>query len=206
MEEKDYLQHLQGIKGLIESRTKFRALSGLSGVIAGCIAIIGAFSANHILHNANRSVYKDVRAEVFSTEVIQLLSVAALTLIGAATTGLFFSYRYARKTQGKLWNPAAIKALANFCIPAFSGAFFMLMLIFQQHYSLLAPSCLFFYGLALVNASHYMVSDVRALGVGMILTGAVAMLFPGHGLVLWTFGFGLLHIVYGAIMYFKYEQ
>jgi hypothetical protein len=28
----------------------------------------------------------------------------------------------------------------------------------------------------------------------------------GYGLLFWSMGFGVLHIVYGTVMYFKYER
>ena len=69
-----------------------------------------------------------------------------------------------------------------------------------------APSCLIFYGIALVNASKYTVSDVRYLGYLEILLGLINMQFIGKGLYFWAAGFGVLHIIYGLLMWWKYER
>jgi hypothetical protein len=32
------------------------------------------------------------------------------------------------------------------------------------------------------------------------------LFWPGYSLLAWATGFGLLHIIYGLAMYFKYER
>jgi len=39
-----------------------------------------------------------------------------------------------------------------------------------------------------------------------MLTGLMAAFLPEKGLLLWAFGFGVLHLVYGVILYWKYER
>ncbi|MES2397617.1 MAG: hypothetical protein V4549_16525 [Bacteroidota bacterium] len=70
----------------------------------------------------------------------------------------------------------------------------------------MAPSSLLFYGLALINASKYTLNDIRYLGICEIVLGLIASLYIGYGLLFWAAGFGVLHIVYGAVMYYKYER
>ncbi len=65
---------------------------------------------------------------------------------------------------------------------------------------------LVFYGLALINGSKYTLSDIRYLGLFVLMLGLMACFFVGYGLLAWTVGFGMLHIVYGALVYFKYER
>jgi hypothetical protein len=96
--------------------------------------------------------------------------------------------------------------LFNFSIPMLMGAVFTVALIWHGYYFLVAPSCLIFYGLALINAANYTFSDVKALGIALLITASFALFLPASGLALWAFGFGVLHIIYGAVMYFKYEK
>jgi hypothetical protein len=63
-----------------------------------------------------------------------------------------------------------------------------------------AAACLVFYGLALISASRHTLSDIRYLGMLQVALGCTALFFPGYGLIFWALGFGLLHILYGAIM------
>jgi len=67
-----------------------------------------------------------------------------------------------------------------------------------------APLTLIFYGLALVNASKYTLSEIRSFGIAEIVLGLIAMAFIGYGLLFWAIGFGLLHIIYGIIMHVRY--
>jgi hypothetical protein len=69
-----------------------------------------------------------------------------------------------------------------------------------------APSCLVFYGLALVNASKYTLTDIRYLGILEIVLGCANMYYPEWGIYFWAVGFGVLHIIYGLIMWWKYER
>ena len=60
--------------------------------------------------------------------------------------------------------------------------------------------------LALVNGGKYTVSDIRSLGITQIILGVIGLFLPGYGLEFWALGFGVLHIVYGVLMYRKYES
>jgi len=64
---------------------------------------------------------------------------------------------------------------------------------------------LIFYGLALVDAGKFTYGEVFYLGILEIITGLVSAFFPSLGLFFWIFGFGVLHVIYGLVMYRKYE-
>jgi hypothetical protein len=51
-----------------------------------------------------------------------------------------------------------------------------------------------------------MFDEIRYLGFTEIALGLISALYPGYGLIFWTIGFGLLHIIYGTIMYNKYDK
>jgi hypothetical protein len=65
---------------------------------------------------------------------------------------------------------------------------------------------LIFYGLALLLASPNVYEEVRSLGYAEIAIGLIAVALPGYGLLFWGVGFGIFHIVYGAVMYSKYDS
>jgi len=65
---------------------------------------------------------------------------------------------------------------------------------------------LVFYGMALSSAGKYTVHDIRILGLCEIVLGLVAGLSPDLALWFWAAGFGLLHVIYGIVMYMKYEK
>ena len=86
------------------------------------------------------------------------------------------------------------------------GGLFCLILLYHNISFLIAPSMLIFYGLALLNASKYTLKEIRYLGMIEICLGLFASTWIQFGIVLWGIGFGMLHIVYGTFMYFKYEK
>jgi len=91
-------------------------------------------------------------------------------------------------------------------IPMVAGGLYILKLIEHGSFGLIAPGCLIFYGLALVNGSKYTLGEVRFLGYGQIILGIINLWYTGYGLYFWAAGFGVLHIVYGVIMWSKYER
>jgi hypothetical protein len=91
-------------------------------------------------------------------------------------------------------------------IPMIAGGVFLLKLIVEGTYGVVAPGCLIFYGLALLNGSKYTLGEVRYLAYCEIILGIASCWFIGWGLYFWAIGFGVLHIVYGAFMLNKYER
>jgi hypothetical protein len=94
----------------------------------------------------------------------------------------------------------------NTMLPMLVGGLVILKMISDEYYTLIAPSALLFYGLALVNGSKYTLGEIRYVGYLEILLGIVCLAWPSHGLIFWTLGFGVVHIVYGIMMWRKYER
>ena len=98
------------------------------------------------------------------------------------------------------------KLLINMMIPLVAGGIFCIALIDYGMFGLVAPTTLIFYGLGLVNGGKYTLSDIHYLGLSEIALGLIALFNVGYGLEFWAIGFGILHIIYGTVMYFKYEK
>ena len=91
-------------------------------------------------------------------------------------------------------------------LPLVSGGLFILAMVQYNAWIFIAPACLIFYGIALVNASKFTLNEVKYLGICQIVLGLISTQFIGYGLYFWAFGFGVLHILYGIIMWLKYER
>lgn len=208
MNEQQHLQTLSDIKRIMERSSRFISLSGLSGVWAGLTGLGGAWIAFNWLNSyyaawEGRGNYLDADYALLRMKLILL---AAGVLLVALAGGTYFTWRRARRNRLPIWDATSRKVLINIGIPLATGAFFILGLIQDQYVSLVAPSCLVFYGLALVNASKYTLSDIRYLGIAEIVLGILNLFFLRNGLYFWTLGFGVLHIVYGIVMWWKYER
>ena len=91
-------------------------------------------------------------------------------------------------------------------VPLFTGGIFIFILLYQGYYAFIIPSMLLFYGLSLVSAGNFTFTMVKYLGLCEIALGLIAACLPGYGLLFWAFGFGVLHIIYGSLMYLKYDR
>lgn len=201
MENEKYLKDIQDIKHMMSQSTQFISLSGLSGILAGIYALIGAYIVNSLLE---QNKYDVVIIEGLTFKLIILTAVVVLLL--SLITAFIMTKQKAKKVGEKVWNAAAKRLLINFCIPLFTGGIFAILLLRHEIYGLIAPITLIFYGLACLNASKYTLKDVRYLGITEIVLGLIAVEFSGYGLYFWVMGFGICHIVYGAVMYFKYDR
>ena len=105
-----------------------------------------------------------------------------------------------------IWGNAARRLLWNTLLPMVAGGFFLWRMIELKQYEFIAPGSLIFYGVALVNGSKYTMGEVRYLGYGEIVLGIVNLWFFHYGLIFWVLGFGVLHIIYGASMWWKYDR
>lgn len=203
------LEDLKTIRKIMEESSRFISLSGLSGVFAGITAIAGAFVAFFLILD-NGSIHLDdyfrslTEQEIFSLRW-QLIADAALVLVISVLFALYFSVRKAKRDKKNVWTPVSKRFLINLLVPLVTGAVFILVLLYQNNIQLIVPCFLIFYGLALVNACKFTFSEIFYLGILEIITGLVSAFVPGWGLIFWIFGFGLLHIIYGLVMYRKYE-
>jgi len=206
MENEKYLKDLSEIRNIMDKSSRFISLSGFSGILAGIYSLIGAWLAYKTLYFDTVALGEYKNLEITETTVEILLIIAYSVLIASIATAVVLSSKKAKKRYESFWNATSRRLLFNFLIPLVSGGIFILLLIEKEMLGLVAPSTLLFYGLACVNASKYTIGDVRYLGITMIVLGLLSTWFLGYGLVFWALGFGVCHIVYGSMMYFKYDR
>jgi hypothetical protein len=205
MEKQKYLDDLQDIRTIMDRSSRFISLSGMSGVIAGVLALLGAYSAYQAVYeNQNYLSYR--RASITSESLITLLAIASSVLILSLLAGILLTRNKARKTNQKLWDSQSQRLLINLFIPLAVGGILCLILLSKGFIGLIAPLTLVFYGLALINASKYTLSEIRSLGIIEVALGLIGCQFVGYGLILWALGFGILHIIYGIVMHVKYDS
>jgi hypothetical protein len=116
------------------------------------------------------------------------------------------SYRKAQHRGERIWNATSRRILTHLAVPLLSGGSLLIVLLTHQMIGLLAPSSLIFYGLALHSAHTYTLMDVKYLGLMFVLLGLIGSYAVNYGLLLWTIGFGLMHMIYGSYIYFRYER
>ncbi len=205
-ETQDYEKDLASIRTMMERSVKFISLSGMAGVMAGLYALMGATAAYFIIHYPLSPLRYRIDSIQDNDNLWKLLVLAAVVLGASLLTGFWFSYRKAKKYNVKLFNATSKKLFISMAIPLVTGGIFILILLGTGHFGIAAPACLIFYGLALIQGSANLYDEVRYLGFCEIILGLVSALLPGYGLIFWALGFGVMHIIYGAIMYTKYDK
>ena len=201
MESKKYIEDLSEIKSLMNKSSRFISLSGLSGIMAGTFALIGAAIAYKISIPSNGN-YIILHSYKFKLLMLILAAVAFISVL----TAYLLTRRKAKKNQEEVWTDITKRLLINFLVPLITGGIYILIKLQSQHYGLTASLMLIFYGLALVNASKFTIGNIKYLGYAQIIIGLSCAAMPGFGLYFWALGFGVFHIIYGTIMYFKYDR
>jgi hypothetical protein len=211
MDQKQELEALRDIRNMMERSSRFISLSGWSGIAAGICALAGAFFAYNVISQGGsaslRSV-KDLNDFISLKEFMghRLFFIAAITFIAAFISSFSFTYFKSKRKNVPLWDATSKRLMINVAIPMIAGGFFLLRMVQMGYFGLIAPGCLIFYGLALVNASKYTLGEIRYLGYCQIILGIINCWNMGYGLYFWAGGFGILHIIYGVLMWTKYER
>ena len=210
-QQQEQLESIKAIRSMMERSSRFLSLSGLSGVIIGLMAIAGVIIAYTFLgldidepgyYNKMLNTDGTLNSSVFSFLLLELL----LLLIIALATAIFLSIGKATAKAIPIWDATAKRLVINFAVPLLTGALFCVILLHHGYINLIIPSTILFYGLAIYIASNYTLHDIRSLGLLNIGLGLVAAYFVDYALLFWGFGFGVLHIMYGLYIYFKYEK
>jgi hypothetical protein len=200
MSDNDYLKDISTIKNLMNKSSRFISLSGLSGILAGIYALIGAALTYYLVTTYSYGTLT-LDGWVFRYVFFILFMVAFLSVV----TGIYLTTKKAKQNGESIWDGSSKRLLFNFLIPLVAGGLYILIILSQGRYGQTGGLMLIFYGLALVSASKYSIGDIKYLGFTEIILGLIATLYPGYGFWLWVIGFGIMHIIYGTYMHFKYD-
>jgi hypothetical protein len=206
VKENEIQDELSTIRNLMERSSKFISLSGLSGILAGIYALIGAAIAYLLIYNGTSRVYITANIHTASLALFELIATAIMVLLLSIITGLILTVNKAKRKGQPVWGNTSRALLFNMALPLITGGLLILILLVRGYYGIVSPASLIFYGIDLVGASNFTFKDVRYLGISEIILGLLAACLPGYGLLFWAIGFGVLHIVYGTIMHFKYDR
>jgi hypothetical protein len=217
VEEKEIQNELTAIRGLMERSSKFISLSGLSGILAGVYALIGAFFVYRFIYSGLPAPFnpyipspdKDTTGISYgyiSNFPTPIIFIAIIVLAASILTGIILSKRKARQNGQSIWGNTSRTLLFYMAVPLLTGGIIIALFSNYGIIAFIVPTMLIFYGLALVSASNFTFTDVKYLGLLQIALGLIAACFPGYGLLFWALGFGVLHIIYGSMMYLKYDR
>jgi hypothetical protein len=206
-QDRDYIQDLTEIRTMMARSSKFLSLSGWAGIMAGIYALAGSAVAWFIFdfnpgHQLDESLTTGHSIHALDNIILLGLTVLILTF----GTAVFLSNKKADKGGEKLWNAASKNMMMNLAVPLISGGILMISALLHGLTGLLLPLSLIFYGLALYSAGKFTFEEIRSLGLLEIALGLFSAVFIEYSLLCWVLGFGVLHIVYGIYMHYRYER
>jgi hypothetical protein len=208
-EPHDQLEQIKEIRAMMERSSRFISLSGLSGVCAGFFALAGAAAFHIYINNKLNYGYTELAGKIdigLQPDLVTFCLIdAAAVVFCSVVFAIFFTTRKAKSMGQSIWDTTAKRLLINLAIPLIAGGLYCLVLLNYGWFGLIAPTTLIFYGLALLNASKYTLDEIRWLGISEVILGLIGCFFIGYGITFWVLGFGMLHIIYGLLMYVRYE-
>ncbi|MEW6510686.1 MAG: hypothetical protein AB1428_06960 [Bacteroidota bacterium] len=185
----------QDLRSATAQPTRLLTLTGLPGILAGLIGTGGAAGAHAVVTSEG--------GEASKIGFIALIGAgAALLTIGCSA---FHSARRLSHWGKTAWSAADREVVREMATPLLAGLMFTAVLVMHRMFMAIPGSLLVFYGLSLDAAAKATRPEVRWLAWIEIALGMIAFVFTEHALTYWAVGFGISHILYGGLMYFKDE-
>jgi hypothetical protein len=195
-------EELAEIKSMMERSTRFLSLSGLSGILAGIYSLSAAGLAWYWIYSPN----SDTEPLSFREILNRLLLLGMVTLIAAVSTAYLLSKKKGTAATQTFWSPASKRFLVALFLPVALGGFFCFALLHESAFELIPSAMLLFYGIGLVQSAQFTLGEIKNLGFTQLVLGLIAAFFPDFGLLCWALGFGLFHLIYGGLMYYRHER
>lgn len=179
--------NLAFIRETMARSTQFTAVPGYGGILMGVTACVAAYIAT------------------IQVGQLQSLAVWGVEATLAFCIGLLAMWQKSKIAGQSLFSTPSKKFAMSFAPPMIMGGVIVLGLLRYGHYEEMAPVCMLAYGAAVVCGGAFSVRVVPVMGWCFIALGALAFLLPtNYGNLMMALSFGVLHIVFGAIIARRY--
>ena len=201
---------MDDIREMMSKSSRFQAISGWSIIVIGLLAGIASLMAAAVIGVADVPFFDNLQR--YSTLNTPLkIRIAALIALILFTVCLIIVFVFAIVKSKRHNLPFAFdkrmrQMLLDFFIPLIAGGLFSMAMVMQQHYGLTSSIMLMFYGLALINCSHYTYPILRWLGYTELLIGIIDCFTMSHALLFWFLGFSVAHILFGIIYVLMFDR
>jgi hypothetical protein len=181
--------NLRFIREAMEGSSRFTAVPGVGGILMGVTAIVAAFIANN---------YAPLRQDWLITWLVE-----AIVAFGIGLAGIWFK---ASRGDASLLSTPAMKFARGFSPPLIAGVAITVGLWRFGQFEAMVPAWIICYGAAVVCGGAFSVRVVPIMGWCFMAAGAIAYAVLPAANFNWAMAatFGLLHIVFGAIIAKRY--
>ena len=181
------LDNLAFIRETMERSTSFTAVPGYGGMLMGLTAIIAAYIAS------TQPLRQDWLITWFAEAGI------------AFAIGVLGMWNKSRTGDTSLFSAPALKFARAFAPPLIAGVVITLGMWRFGHFETMIPVWIVSYGAAVVSGGSFSVKVVPVMGWLFLAMGAAAFALPaGYGNIYMGASFGLVHIIFGAIIAKRY--
>jgi hypothetical protein len=181
------IENLRFIRETMERSTHFTAVPGYGGILMGVTAIVAAYFAHTQVYLRDWLIVWIVEASL------------------AFAIGLLAMWQKSKIADQSLLSVPARKFAFGFVPPLIAGVAITLGLWRYEHYEMMAPVWMLLYGASIATGGAFSVRLVPVMGYIFMAVGALAFALPAtYGDYIMGASFGLLHIVFGAIIAKRY--
>lgn len=125
MDSKNYHEDLSHIRSMMERSSRFISLSGLSGVVAGLAALIGAGYVYFVFKREGIDYFDGDRNIFHPALVKELVLIGTVILFTALLSGYVFTANKSKKKGQKIWDATTKRLLLTFAVPLVTGGVFV---------------------------------------------------------------------------------
>ena len=211
MEEKEVRQTLSDIREMMSKSSRFQAISGWSIIVIGLYAAVASLMAAAVIGVGDLLPCCENLQRFAVLNTPSRIRIAALIAIGLFALSLLTVFVFAmikskRNNLRFVFDKRMCQMLLDFFIPLVAGGLLSMALVMQGHYGLTSSIMLLFYGLALINCSHYTYPILRYLGYAELVLGIIDCFTMSHALLFWFLGFSVMHVVFGIAYVLMFER
>ena len=203
MKEQEIKETLSDIREMMERSQKVMFLDGTAGIIAAVWALLGAVAVSLVLYGTVSPLWgawiNPIRHFDWSTFLIVAIICAAVFCAAFLTVWIMSKRRAERYGMEFKLDAGTRRLLGNFFTAMVVGGLVCLTPLFNGLWNMIPGFMLLFYGLALVLISPiaFRISITKYFGYAEIALGIAALAFTPFGMMFWTIGFCILHLIWG---------
>lgn len=203
MKEQEIRDTLSDIRNMMERSQKVLFLEGTAGIVVAVWALLGAVAVSLVLYGTVSPLWgatvNPIRQPDWDTFLIVAIICAAVFCAAFMTVWLMSKHRASREGLDFSFDAGTRRLLGNFFTAMVTGGLTCLTPIFNSLWNLIPGFMLVFYGLAVVLISPiaFKISITKYLGYAEIVIGVAALAFSSFGMMFWTIGFCILHLIWG---------
>jgi hypothetical protein len=205
MDKTQAAQDVKVIREIMETSARYTSFSGISGIVAGTLALLACVITGCIAINAER--YASATNAPYPHEALYYGLTWAVVLVAALCQDVLLAQRKARKRGETIWTPATIQVIKATLPGVFLAFVLSLRALTLGEVDAIPAIWSLGYGVALCAAGRFSVREVRIFGTVQLLSGAVVLFlfsWPPASLYALAVTFGLYHILYGLWLVRRY--